>query len=104
MSRFGERRILPSLAIATACLLAALLTTTGCTEDPPLSLSSKSRVKVDTLYSRRVRKLRPKLDSMCEARFDREVARLVDSLLEVQRSEAAKLRARSDQRMKENEK
>ena len=74
--------------------LGILAITSSCTEEPPPYLSAKDRELIDTLYIRELRVLRPQLDSLCEARFDEEVERKVDSMLEVRRAEEARLRER----------
>ena len=66
----------------------------SCTEPAPISLSAEDRELVDTLYSRKVQVLRPRLDSLCEAIFDEEVQQAVDSMLVVRRTEEEQLRRR----------
>ena len=58
-------------------------------------LTQKERVRVDTLYTREVKVLRPQLDSVCDASFDAMVDRMVDSIIKVRREEEARLRSRA---------
>ncbi len=85
MNRYVPRIWIP-------CLAAFL--TTACTEEPPPSLSGEHRAMVDTLYSRQVEGLRLELDSLCDALFEQELQRTVDSMLEVRRAEEEALRRR----------
>jgi hypothetical protein len=82
-------------AIPFFIIAGMILAVAGCTEPPPISLSSEERERIDTLYSREVRQLRPYLDSLCESIFDEEVQWAVDSMLEVRRAEEERLRRRS---------
>ena len=68
--------------------------TSRCTEEPPPYLAAKDRELIDTLYIRELRIVRPQLDSLCEAIFEEEVQRSVDSMLAVRRAEEARLRQR----------
>ena len=63
-------------------------------EQPQLRLTSSERIKVDTLFTERVKILRPYLDSICEANKETMVKAAVDSLLIIRREEEKKLRAR----------
>lgn len=76
-------------------LAGILLLTNGCTEPPPIALSSEDRERIDTLYSEEVRELRPYLDSICESIFDEAVQEAVDSMLEIRRAEEERLRRRA---------
>ena len=80
--------------IAVLAFLLSSLLLNGCTEPAPVSLSSEDRAIVDTLYSQQVQVLRPQLDSLCEAIFDEEVRKAVDSMLVVRRAEEERLRGR----------
>lgn len=77
----------------------SFLVLTGCTDNPPLSLSPEDRTLMDTLYSREVRVLRPRLDSLCDSLFAAEVPKVVDSLLNIRRQEEARLRQRPSDRV-----
>ncbi len=81
-----------------ACLLLAILAAasliSSCTEEPPPYLSAKDRELIDTLYVRQLRIVRPQLDSLCEAIYEEKVQRSVDSMLEIRRTEEARLRER----------
>lgn len=81
------------IAVGLGFLLSNLLLS-ACTEPAPVSLSSEDRAMVDTLYSKRVQELRPRLDSLCEAIFDEEVQKAVDSMLVERRAEEERLRRR----------
>lgn len=78
------------------CLAAAgaLALLCGCGQDAPVSLDAPARVLIDTLYMREVRTLRVDLDSTCEARFESEVSRIIDSLIPIRRAEEERLRRR----------
>ena len=84
--------LLPKIFLAFVLLLMA--TACGEKKETRIRLTSAERVKVDTLYSKEVKTLRPYLDSLCEAQFDSLVQRAVDSLLEVRRAEEIRLRNR----------
>ena len=71
-----------------------LLFSCGEKKQAKVRLTSAERIKVDTLYTREVKTLRPYLDSLCDSNFDAMVAQAVDSLLQVRREEEIKLRKR----------
>ncbi len=75
-------------------IVSVSLFSCGEKEQTKVRLTSAERVKIDTLYTREVKTLRPYLDSLCEANFDAMVARAVDSLLIVRREEELRLRER----------
>ena len=75
-------------------MLGAFFIPCGKKKQAKVRLTSAERVKVDTLYTREVRVLRPYLDSLCDANFDKMVTNAVDSLLEVRRQEEIQLRKR----------
>jgi len=83
-----------ALKVIMAFLLGSNLLLNSCTEPAPVSLSSEDRAIVDTLYSEQVQELRPRLDSLCEAIFDEEVQKTVDSMLVERRAEEERLRRR----------
>ncbi len=70
---------------------------TSCSEPPPLKLTLSQREAADTLYLEKVRTLGPQLDSLCQANREERLARAVDSILNVRRSEEAELRAKYKQ-------
>jgi hypothetical protein len=78
----------------TVCLL--VLTGSGlfvaCEEPPPLRLTSRQRERVDSLYVDAVKGLNQEMDSLCSLRYETELPLMVDSLVQVRRSEEARLR------------
>ena len=86
------------IAFSTQLILILIfsisLSSCGEKEKTKVRLTSAERVKVDTLYTREVKILRPYLDSLCETKFDSLVAKAVDSLLIVRREEENRLRER----------
>ena len=66
----------------------------ACEEQPLPALTGSQREMIDTFYLQRVEVLRPKLDSICNANFDANVKRAVDSLIKVRKEEEARLRER----------
>ncbi|MBV6427037.1 MAG: hypothetical protein KIPDCIKN_01550 [Haliscomenobacter sp.] len=69
----------------------------SCSEPPPLKLTLSQREMADTLYLEKVKTLGPQLDSLCAAKREERLARAVDSILNVRRSEEAELRAKYKQ-------
>lgn len=67
----------------------------GSENQTKVRLTQKERVRVDTLYTREVKVLRPRLDSICDTSFDAMVDRMVDSIIKVRREEEARLRSRA---------
>lgn len=63
-------------------------------EESQYRLTSRERVRVDTLYSKEVKLIRGQLDSICEMNHDSLLKLAVDSILKVRIIEEAKLRAR----------
>ncbi len=70
---------------------------TSCSEPPPLKLTLSQREMADTLYLEKIKTLGPQLDSLCAAKREERLARAVDSILNVRRSEEAELRAKYKQ-------
>lgn len=70
---------------------------TSCSEPPPLKLTLSQREMADTVYLEKVKTLGPQLDSLCAANREERLARAVDSILNVRRSEEAELRAKYKQ-------
>ena len=69
---------------------------TSCEEEEPgMRLTSTERVRVDTLYTQRVKGLRAELDSLCQLDFDERVKLAVDSIIEVRKAEEVRLRQRA---------
>lgn len=54
----------------------------ACTPDPEPRLTGADRILIDSLYRLEIKTLKPQLDSLCEATFDQEVQRMVDSLFQ----------------------
>ena len=66
----------------------------SCGEPPPMRLTSRERMRIDTLYKKQVRNLGPEMDSICNLHFDQRVAEAVDSIIKVRKEEEVRLRAR----------
>ena len=66
-------------------------------EDPPPVLSKADRNAVDTLVINRIKILRPKLDSICDARSDALVQNAVDSIMARRLQEINALLERSNE-------
>jgi len=80
--------------ILTVCLLVLIGSGlfVACEEPPPLRLTSRQRERVDSLYVNAVKALNEEMDSICTLRYETELPQLVDSLVQVRRSEEARLR------------
>lgn len=81
-------------AIFAAPLLAALLSGCEPPEEAPIRLTSRERIRIDTLANQQIDSLRPVMDSICDAAYQDILERAVDSLVEVRKREEEKLRAR----------
>ncbi len=75
----------------------------GCAEDPPPRLTGVHLQQVDTLYRQGIDSIRLVLDSVCAEKQEARLAELVDSLVEVRRSEERKMRERLLSTSKEDE-
>lgn len=86
--------------IATVLLVLCLA---ACQKDQrqTIRLSSRERQVVDTLYAAQLEPIRTRLDSLCEADFERSVQVAVDSIMAIRRLEEERLRARMQQLLKE---
>jgi hypothetical protein len=62
-----------------------------------MRLTSRERVRLDTLYARQIELVRPQWDSLCDARFDSMVRVATDSIVRIRREEEARLRTRIQQ-------
>ncbi len=82
-----------TIALGTMLLLLGQ----SCAEDPPLRLSHVHRRTVDSLYKNYVDSAGPVFDSLCQIRFDSDIARYTDSLVQKRRDEEARLRERIPQ-------
>ena len=71
-----------------------ILSLGACREEIPLKLTSRQAELADTLFVRQATKIRPILDSACDASFDARVQQAVDSMLVIRLQEEAELRAR----------
>lgn len=70
----------------------------GCTEPPPPMLTSEDRNLIDSITKLQAKDLKPYYDSLCDAKFDREVLKAVDSIMEVRLEEIARQKARIQQK------
>lgn len=84
-------------------MIPLILQLTACGEEIPLKLTSRQADLADTIFLRKAKEIRPRMDSICEADFDERVQRAVDSMLVVRRREEAELRARLRKLVEENE-
>ncbi len=75
-------------------LFIALLASCEPPEEAPIRLTSRERIRIDTLATRQIDSMRPIMDSICEASKAEFLQRSVDSLVRVRRLEEEKLRAR----------
>ncbi|MCO6477525.1 MAG: hypothetical protein J5I94_12920 [Phaeodactylibacter sp.] len=82
-------------SILAAFFFIALLAA-GCErpEEAPIRLTSRERIRIDTLANQRIDSIRGMMDSLCEAQYPEILQRSVDSLVEVRKREEEKLRAR----------
>lgn len=75
--------------------LAVVLLGSGCKEKATtISLTSRERIRIDTLVKLRVDSLAPILDSLCEADQPGMVERALDSIIRVRKEEEEKIRRR----------
>ena len=81
-------------SILAAALFAGLLASCEPPEEAPIRLTSRERVRIDTLANQQIDSLRPVMDSLCDLAYPEMLARAVDSLVEVRKREEEKLRAR----------
>ena len=80
-------------------LFAFILFSLGaCTEPPPPMLTSKDRNIVDSLSKLKAKELKPFYDSLCDATFDQEVEKAIDSIMRVRLVEIAKQKERIKQK------
>lgn len=79
----------------TALLLLSL-SACGSSEggDISLRLTLRERQQIDTIVSTELRLMRPRMDSICQANFEEEVARATDSIVQRRLEEELRLRAR----------
>lgn len=66
------------------------LLASACTADPPPTLLYKDREIIDSLFKIQVDSLRPRFDSLCNARFDSAVQFKVDSMMGERQAEIQK--------------
>ena len=81
-------------AILATGLFAALLAGCEPPEEAPIRLTSRERIRIDTLANQQIDSLRPIMDSICDAAYQEILERAVDSLVDVRKREEEKLRAR----------
>lgn len=66
----------------------------GGREDVTLRLTPNERTRIDTLYTQRVKEMKPIWDSLCEAHHDSMLRYAVDSIIQERLADEAELRAR----------
>ncbi len=76
----------------------------ACTDPPPPALSSKDRNLIDSLVREKIKKIKPVLDSICDAEFDTRVKGLVDSIMKERLDEIDIQLKRKQQLLKQPEK
>lgn len=79
------------------CLLLVLAFTFSNCDRPDkvrIKLTSRERALIDTLYTQRIKVLRPRWDSLCAAQHDSLLEIALDSIVRIRREEEARLRAR----------
>ncbi|MCB0522637.1 MAG: hypothetical protein H6577_10970 [Lewinellaceae bacterium] len=77
--------------LKTSALFACIaFLAAACTEDPPPTLLYKDREIIDSLFKIQVDSLRPRFDSLCNARFDSAVQYKVDSIMRERQAEIQK--------------
>jgi len=76
----------------------------ACTDPPPPALSTKDRNLIDSLAREKIKKVKPVLDSICEAEFDTRVKGLVDSIMKERLDEIDIQLKRKKQILKHSEK
>ena len=67
-------------------VLGGVFLSSSC-EPPPPSLNASHRKHIDTLVKEQNALIRAEVDSICEAQFDTEVARMRDSIFELRYQE-----------------
>jgi len=84
--------------IMVSISLALLMLGSGCEEDiGNIRLTSRERIRIDTLAKQKIDSLVPVMDSICIARYDSLRARALDSILTTRRAEEQKIRSRIQQ-------
>lgn len=86
-----EKKSLLGVLIALGLILSACGGKRG---EAKVRLSSNERALMDSLYIKEIEVLRPQWDSLCELRYESEVAKAVDSLIKTRLEEEIRLRAR----------
>ncbi|MCB0562043.1 MAG: hypothetical protein H6573_08225 [Lewinellaceae bacterium] len=81
-------------SILTGVFIATLLMGCEPPEEAPIRLTSRERIRIDTLANQQIDSLRIKMDSICEHIYQDLLSRAVDSLVKVRKMEEDKLRAR----------
>lgn len=79
--------------LSLVLLIGYCLACGGAEEDITLRLTPNERTQIDTIYTRRVKALRPVLDSLCTARHDELVRLALDSIVAERLRKEALLRA-----------
>lgn len=75
-------------------LVAGILLAHGCAEDPPPRLTGFHLQQVDTLYRAGIDSLRLAIELECAEQHDEKLAHLVDSLVQLRRTEEKEMRKR----------
>jgi hypothetical protein len=63
-------------------------------ENIRIKLTSRERALIDTMYTERIKVLRPAWDSICTNQHDSLITVLLDSIIRIRKEEEIKLRAR----------
>jgi hypothetical protein len=78
----------------TLCCLLLLAPSCKKQENIRIKLTARERALIDTMYTERIKVLRPLWDSICTNQHDSLLAIALDSIIRVRREEEIKLRAR----------
>ena len=62
-----------------------------------IRLTSRERIRIDTISKQQIDSLIPILDSVCNAQHDQMVEQALDSILKIRKAEELKIRSRISQ-------
>jgi hypothetical protein len=82
------------ILISAALLMLLVAACGGKSAEVSLRLTPKERGQIDTLYTIQLDSLRPHWDSLCEARYETDLRRAVDSIVAQRIEEEIRLRSR----------
>ena len=84
-----------------AALCCLLFLTSSCEkqENIRIKLTARERALIDTMYTKRIKDLRPVWDSICTNQHDSLITVLLDSIIRIRKEEEIKLRTRLSKEM-----